>query len=412
MPWSIVNADVVEWARDYKGPPFHALLTDCPYEYGFQNKVWDSTGISFSQEMWASLGEHLNPGAFGITYGGSRTWHRIAVAIEDAGFIIHPTMFGWLYSSGFPKGVKIDTAVDKRLGVLDKREIIGKLAEPATEIFRTGKMSRDVDITRPHSELAAAWEEHRYGIQALKPALEPLIFFQKPYDGDTVQSIIDTGSGALWIDGTKIRDESDGRDRWPSNFAISHHPGCTDDCCHLDCPAQKLDDKARFFFVADWQLEMLEADQIGFFSKVSPAEREAGLEGREEFSLEEVSGGGGYSSEYQTAYGARKSARRNPHPTMKPISLNKWIAKMLLPPPYYKNRSLLIPFSGVASEGVGAMMAGWDSVLMIDKEKVYCEIGALRMSFWKHLYDKHGIADPSPAELEHGVLQTSIQWDT
>ena len=113
MAWEIIHGDVIEWAQSYIGDKFHALLTDCPYEYGFMGKSWDSSGVSFKPETWVALGDHLYPGAFGMTYAGARTWHRIATAIEDAGFIIHPSIFGYLYPSGFPKATRIDTQIDK-----------------------------------------------------------------------------------------------------------------------------------------------------------------------------------------------------------------------------------------------------------------------------------------------------------
>ncbi|HUW11898.1 MAG TPA: hypothetical protein VM537_19380, partial [Anaerolineae bacterium] len=110
--WRIDYADVLEW----EGDQFHAMLCDPPYELGFMGKRWDGTGIAFQSETWAHLAQFLLPGAFGMAFSGSRTWHRLAVAIEDAGLIIHPSIFGWAYGSGFPKATRIDTQVDKRKG--------------------------------------------------------------------------------------------------------------------------------------------------------------------------------------------------------------------------------------------------------------------------------------------------------
>ncbi len=81
----LINDDVMKWAAGYTGPKFHALLCDPPYELGFMGKDWDRSGIAFNPETWEALAEHLLPGAFGMAFASSRGWHRLAVAIEDAG---------------------------------------------------------------------------------------------------------------------------------------------------------------------------------------------------------------------------------------------------------------------------------------------------------------------------------------
>ncbi len=96
MSTEIINSDIMEWAKTYKGPKSHALLCDPPYHLGFMNKAWDQAGpdaIAFNPATWAAIGEHLLPGGFGMAFAASRGWHRMAVAIEDAGFIIHPSVF-------------------------------------------------------------------------------------------------------------------------------------------------------------------------------------------------------------------------------------------------------------------------------------------------------------------------------
>ena len=250
MGYSVVCADVLDW--EYDGPKFHALLCDAPYELGFMGKTWDDSGVSFQPETWAALAEHLHPGAFGMTFAGSRTWHRIAVAIEDAGLVIHPSIFAWANAAGFPKATRIDAQHQKQRGVV--------------KCWKGRAISNDAMVNLPYRErLVWYWHEkatkgHRYGLQALKPAVEPIIVFQKPYDGKPVECITATGAGALWVDGGRIgtgeRDDfgrspfkADGTrseqrggqsgldglhtaatatpsGRWPANFALVHSPGC------------------------------------------------------------------------------------------------------------------------------------------------------------------------------------------
>src|SRR3990167_1516151 len=130
MKYKINNQNVLDWAKNYTGELFSALLCYAPYELKFMSNKWDSSGIAFRPETWAGLGEHLYPGSFGMTFSGARTAHRIATAIEDAGFIIHPLIF-YCFGSGLTKATRV----------------------------------------KGHPE----FDGHRYGLQALKPAGEPII---------------------------------------------------------------------------------------------------------------------------------------------------------------------------------------------------------------------------------------------
>jgi site-specific DNA-methyltransferase (adenine-specific) len=140
VKYKIYNQDVIKWAREYQKGKFHALISDAPYHLtsitkrfgkngsapakfgsdgafqraskGFMGTQWDGGDIAFRPDTWSALGEHLFPGAFGMVFSASRNWHRLAVAIEDAGFIIHPTIFLWNYSQGFPKATNIIKQLD------------------------------------------------------------------------------------------------------------------------------------------------------------------------------------------------------------------------------------------------------------------------------------------------------------
>jgi hypothetical protein len=280
--------DVLHWAETYSGLPFHALIADPPYHLisdtrngsmrkpgtgpfgrlgistkGFMEQDWDGGNISFRPETWKSLAAHLLPGAFGACFASSRGWHRLACAIEDAGLIIHPSIFmlGWTQGAGWPKATKIDTQVDAAAGV--EREVIGpwvRLGDakayalnPASHVYGADNGSVTgwrPPVTAPATPLAAIWAGHRYGLQALKPALEPIIIWQKPYAGRPVDSITQTGAGALWIEGTRIAGPEPhhnyGRTsgpqsfvgksdeplntppsgRWPANVVLIHHEAC------------------------------------------------------------------------------------------------------------------------------------------------------------------------------------------
>src|SRR3990167_4232991 len=160
--YRVIQGDILSFCHHYRGEKFHAIFCDPPYHLtsivkrfgngepehtktahdiknrstpharqaaGFMNQKWDGGDIAFRAETWAALAEHLHDGGFIIAFAGSRGWHRQAVAMEDAGLIMHPTIFGWGFGSGFPKATRV-------------------------------KDNKDFD-------------GHRYGLQAMKPSLEP-----------------------------------------------------------------------------------------------------------------------------------------------------------------------------------------------------------------------------------------------
>lgn len=477
MTWNIHHADVIKWAEIYTGPKFHALFCDPPYHLtsivkrfggkkatpakygsdgafarasaGFMGQKWDGGDIAFRPETWAALGQHLYPGAFGMAFASSRGWHRLACAIEDAGLVIHPSIFGWLTLSGFPKATRIDTQLDRAAGA--EREVVGQ-ADVGPDI-RGGNYKQDsggrrvADITAPATPEALAWAGHRYGLQALKPSLEPIIVFQKPYDGRPVDNISQTGAGALNIAGSRIPLNGDykcaanGRPsltglgdnynpetanqpsdegRWPANFILSHHPECNGRCVP-GCPVASLDAQSgnrpagssltgsepsetnvnayagtwnrqgfdsyddggasRMFHQTHWHYELFEqlaaADPVTYAPKVSRLERNAGLDHLPTKTRHRVNAGG-LENEKRFA----PTRVKNNHPTLKPISLTKYLATLLLPPPTISDRRILVPFAGSGSEMIGCLLAGWDKVVGVEKTDQYLTIALDRVAWW------------------------------
>src|SRR5574341_773463 len=142
MTYRVCAVKVESWCRLYRGEKFHAMIADPPYHLtieerfgtenaaparksvysrsaaGFMGKQWDGGDIAFLSDTWAALGQHLHPGAFMMVFASSRGWHRLAVAIEDAGFIIHPSIFGWVFLSGFPKATNISKGARRKRGLI------------------------------------------------------------------------------------------------------------------------------------------------------------------------------------------------------------------------------------------------------------------------------------------------------
>ncbi len=114
--YKLYKGDMRNMLDVIKKESIDAVLTDPPYELNFMNKGWDNSGIAFQTETWQKCYEVLKPGGYLLAFGGSRTFHRIACAIEDAGFEIRDTIM-WLYGSGFPKSMNIGLALDKKNGI-------------------------------------------------------------------------------------------------------------------------------------------------------------------------------------------------------------------------------------------------------------------------------------------------------
>jgi DNA modification methylase len=193
---NMVNADIIEFCKNYDGELFHGVFCDPPYHLtsiterfgkngsapakdkdglfqrasrGFLGKEWDGGDIAFDPETWKAIGNLMLPGAFGLAFSATRNYHRMATAIEDAGFLIHP-MIVWINGQGFPKATNPEK-------LLNKRE------DDRAEIF----------------------EGYRYGAQALKPVVEPICVFQKPWEEDNqLDNILKYGTGLYDIDGSRI----------------------------------------------------------------------------------------------------------------------------------------------------------------------------------------------------------------
>ena len=210
-----------------------SIVTDPPYELGFMGKKWDSSGIAYDVTVWEECLRVLKPGGHVLAFGGSRTWHRLAVAVEDAGFELRDSI-AWIYGSGFPKSLDVSKAIDKRAGA--DREIVGlkdnwkkqagdverqKRGEStvtnqsnrakAPEFYKTDAAAgfnnpiAGIQVTAPATPEAEKWQG--WGT-ALKPAFEPVVVGRKPLVGTVAENVLAWGVGGLNIDGSRIGSEN------------------------------------------------------------------------------------------------------------------------------------------------------------------------------------------------------------
>jgi site-specific DNA-methyltransferase (adenine-specific) len=388
-----------------------SIVTDPPYELGFMNKSWDNTGIAYQTTLWAELLRVLKPGGHLLAFGGSRTYHRMACAIEDGGFEIRDQIM-WVYSSGFPKSLNIAKAIDKKLGIAP--EVIGAIK---TNIgikggnFANGSARGAINITAGSSELAKRWEG--FGT-ALKPAHEPICVARKPLDGTTVDNVLMHGTGALNIDqcrveinpnvdGSQLRTMnrnkrvlSDGwgmssaaadmpqvvhqAGRWPANLIhdgseaiIKSFPNAKGQQGDLNSTGKNRPTKTCFGDMAppithQARVEHeISAARFFYCAKTSPKDRHEGLESPgPQFS---------HGATLRSIENAGKRRDGNFHPTVKPTELMRYLCRLVTPP----GGIVLDPFMGSGSTGKAALLEGF-GFIGCEKESEYFEIAKKRIA--------------------------------
>ena len=394
-----------------------SIVTDPPYELGFMGRSWDSTGIAFQKETWELCFKVLKPGGHLLAFSASRNYHRMAVAIEDAGFEIRDQVM-WLYGSGFPKSMNVGKALDKKLG--NERESFGTKLKKAGDM-RGGNYvkggdykSIEIEITRGNSE----WEG--WGT-ALKPAHEPLVLARKPLsENSVVDNVLKHRTGGINIDECRVegndakypdtnpdfrdqgrqskenmgidklsfgqtenvkrkkvvrksRDENgvwtndnsgmkaegseyadaDPRGRFPSNVM---HDGS-------DSIKELFEDKSKYFYCA--KTSKTERNQ-GLYNL--PTKKASSMPGRR--NADDMKD----SKIDNDVTGRFVTEKKNIHPTVKPIKLMKYLCRLITP----KGGTILDPFMGSGSTGMAAKEENFEFV-GIEKEEQYFNIASARI---------------------------------
>lgn len=248
----------------------HAIVTDPPYELRLNmsggNAHYDATGVSFDPLFWNSLLPLVRPGGFLMAFGAPRTWHRLACAVEDAGWLIRDQIC-WLYESGMPKGEWAAHAVDRALGVDDTRPV----EAPARGVYHRRRAREGA--YRPVAEEARAWVGWN---PTLKPAWEPILVAQRPREGVLGRNLLDHGAGALHVgEGAypsnviadmcpafMLQSKAPARER-PSWQGLAGAPRLRDDAWRRACGRHGLTPDGR-----DYPLGLFDPDERGLFDRV------------------------------------------------------------------------------------------------------------------------------------------------
>jgi DNA modification methylase len=359
-----------------------SIVTDPPYGLSFMSKKWDYDVPSV--EMWKECLRVLKPGGHLLAFAGTRTQHRMAVNIEDAGFEIRD-MIAWVYGSGFPKSLNVSKAIDKAAGA--EREVVG-YDETRARRNRVGKVMGDVEydrsdngatITAPATEAAQQWEG--WGT-ALKPALEPITMARKPLIGTIVENVLEHGTGGLNIEDCRIGGTVE---TWPSSrsYPLRTKDNSGESYGSKNAEKQQTQEapNGRFpaNFIHDGSDEVVDllGDKSRFFycPKASNEERNAGCEnitpqkmGRNQSSLE--------GGKMLTGSGnERSNTKNNFHPTVKPVDLMRYLCRLVTP----SNGVVLDPFMGSGTTGVAAKKEGFEFIGM-EREGDYYDIASARIN--------------------------------
>lgn len=469
----IVHQDCLEGLRAFPDNCIDCCVTDPPYGWKFMGKKWDYQipGIP----VWEEVLRVLKPGAHVLVACGTRTQHRMAVNIEDAGFEIRDVIC-WHYGSGFPKSLDISKAIDKANGKHDidlrpfgsyikekrtatglslsgldelmgtntsaswwegrkdglqlpgkdmyaklkevlsldgrfdeliswaeaKREVVGKHPNPASEIYKGGKLDRAIDITIAATDAAKQWDG--WGT-ALKPATEFWTFARKPLSEKTIaQNVIKHGTGGLNIDACRIPFQSEddknsaifgtGTSIIGGNYAGGNHT-------LSDRKNIEANNKGRFpanLILDDFMAEEMDRQSGILTSGARDGYRKARTPEHQSFHEKERNTGysapadsGGASRFFYVAKPSAEERGDTKHPTVKPQTLIQYLIKLICP--IEAGRIILDPFAGSGSHCIAARKLGLDFIAY-EKEEHSCKEANDRLQKEMGLFGQERPEDP------------------
>ena len=414
--YKIINGNSLEVLDTLAENSIDAIVTDPPYELGFMGKKWDSTGIAYNVELWKKAMRVLKPGGFLLAFGGTRTYHRIACAIEDAGFFIKDCIM-WLYGSGFPKSMALDKSIEGKLttGSANKtqfKNLSGELVDRGN--YGYAKMQNEqgnrpadynlieekrLDKLNPTTELAKKYSG--WGT-CLKPAYEPIIVAQKPTEGSITDNVIKYGVGGMNIDECRIglkdnETKKGGFGQAKTGFQKGiGNSGDEDYKCEW-----KEDTSGRFpaNVIHDGSEEATKdmpeskgaSSQNNFsnghiYRGQSLQESKTSLNGFREWYNDEGSAARYFycakASSKDRDEGLDKFVDKNIHPTVKPTTLMQYLIRLVTP----KGGTVLDIFNGSGSTGKAVAYENKErdadyKYIGIELDPEYCEISKARIKY-------------------------------
>ena len=396
----LLLGDCRERLKDLPDCSVDSIVTDPPYELGFMGKSWDSTGVAYDVAVWAECLRVLKHGGHLLAFGGSRTYHRLAVAIEDAGFQIRDQIM-WVYGSGFPKSLNVSKSIEGLLttGSANKtafKHLAGEQVDRgnwgiAKQQFTHGQRDTNYDETasatvlgklEPTTDEAKQWDG--WGT-ALKPAHEPIVLARKPLDGTVANNVLVHGVGGINIDGCRVGAEGGGtncNNRNEHGRCLGHNNAGRSTSGETVHGAES-GALGRFpaNFIHDGSDEVLELfpDTKGGTWNTTKGARHFNNDGEPTgYATSKQDSSTGSAARFFYCAKANKKDRNegatNHHPTVKPTDLMRYLCRLITPP----NGVVLDPFTGSGSTGKAAVLEGF-SFIGVEQSEEYIKIAQARI---------------------------------
>lgn len=360
-----------------------AVVTDPPYGLSFMGKKWDYDVPSV--EVWEECLRVLKPGGHLLAFAGTRTQHRMAVRIEDAGFEIRD-MIAWVYASGFPKSLDVSKAIDKAAGAISHRGAGFNVAGQNVGLNQNRELRSDhPDYVATEAVTDAAKQWAGWGT-ALKPALEPITLARKPLGEKTVAAnVLKHGTGALNVDGCRVGTET-----------ITYAKGCGGGKNDINrMMGGNLENDSEFRnkpwsqtgrwpanLIHDGSKEVVKLFPNGAKPKPARIGKRGGspIHGSLTIGTPNAVGhwpadeGGSAARFFYVPKASKKDREGSTHPTMKPTALMRYLCRLVTPP----GGVVLDPFMGSGSTGKAAMLEGFQFI-GIERDEEYFKISKHRI---------------------------------
>jgi len=411
----VINADSLEHLKTLEDNKFDSVVTDPPYHLasivkrfgpgqkginnkdekegrngpyhraakGFMGQTWDGGDIAFQKDFWKEVYRTLKPGGYLLAFAAARNYHRMAVAIEDAGFEIRD-MINWIYGSGFPKSHNIGKQMDKKLG--NTRQVVGKvergdvqkakekgsgyLADPANRNNKSQFGYGTEILTKGNTK----WEG--WGT-ALKPAHEPIVMARKPIKSSVVDNILEHGTGAINIDDCRIELEDKEDKRLGGKGTFKTDKMAKNDYGKFEGKDIRTSEKGRYpaNVIHDGSEEVInEFAKYGNKGAFAPVKKKEGdyffydhkynKQGDDGASFRDDTGTA--ARFFYSAKATKKEKGDTQHPTVKPVSLMRYLIRLVTP----KDGLVLDPFAGTGTTGEACILENRNYYL-IEREKKY-----------------------------------------
>ena len=372
---NLMLGDNMESIKKLEDNSVDSIVSDPPYGLSFMNKKWDYDVPSV--ELWKEVYRVLKPGGHLLSFGGTRTYHRMVVNIEDAGFEIRDQI-QWLYGSGFPKSHNIGKAVDKIQG--NDREWISESPYGP----RKSSKSQSLVHNTMHSDKTKGQSKYEGFGTALKPANEPICVARKPLSESTIAAnVLKWGTGGINIDGCRIGTEEKISGRVRTNNTETYNGAWQEEDDYEQhtegrFPANIIFDESA----AEMLDEQASASRFFYIAKVSKSERNMGLDNLPEPStrmprvLNSYDGVGNIIRADGSII--PPAMYKNTHPTLKPVQLMAYLCRLVTP----VGGIVLDPFMGSGSTGISACLEGFRFIGMEMNEE-YFTIASARIEAYE-----------------------------